>query len=140
MSSSQRRDELMPQAADSPEVQIEPPPPADEVEPGVGSPDVQVLVQTIKELAATNARYEALFAEQAATIERNERLLAEHAAPPIIWLTLKNAGYRAGGLSSECMRKWTMLDWVESRREGDLIVINKASLDARLARLGRHPR
>jgi hypothetical protein len=59
--------------------------------------------------------------------------------PTVTWLPLKVAGYRAG-LSSEQVRKWAVvLGWVDYRREGRLIFINKASLDARLLRLGRHP-
>jgi hypothetical protein len=97
--------------------------PPDAVEPDAGSPNVQVLVETLKEVMAINARYEAMFAERA--------------APPITWLSPKEAGYRAGGLSSAWMIKWAERGWVDSRREGRLIFINKASLDARLKRLGR---
>src|SRR5258707_14410402 len=107
----------MPQAErDDP---IEPP---DAVEPAAEQPDVQMLVQTLKEVLAINARYEAMFAERA--------------APSITWLSPKEAGYRAGGLSSAWMIKWAERGWVDSRREGRLIFIDKASLDARLKRLG----
>lgn len=112
----------MPQADRERDDPIEPPEP----EPVVESPSVQVLVETLKEVMALNARYEAL--------------LAERAAPSITWLSPKEAGYRAGGLSSAWMIKWAERGWVDSRREGRLIFINEASLDARLARLGRLPR
>src|SRR6266480_536130 len=84
--------------------------------------DVPTLLRTIAELTALNEQY-----------------LAERATPPITWLPLKIAAHRAG-LGSEQMRKWAVVrGWVDSRREGRLIFINKASLDARLARLGRRP-
>jgi hypothetical protein len=106
----------MPEADRDP---IEPPD-----EPVAGSPDVQMLVQTIKELAATNARYEALFAERA--------------APPITWLTIKAAADRAL-IGDVQMRRWEKRGWVKSRREGRQISIDQDSLDARLRRLGRKP-
>jgi hypothetical protein len=70
----------------------------------------------------------------------NERLrarLAKQDVPPSPeWLTIKVAAYRAG-ITYEAMRMWIQRGWVDSRREGSLIFVNAASLDARLARLGR---
>jgi hypothetical protein len=69
----------------------------------------------------------------------NAKLRAERRPLPAEWMTIKEAAYRAG-IVYEAMRQWVNRHLVESRREDGLIFVNVASLDARLARLGRVPR
>jgi hypothetical protein len=98
---------------DQPEPQTEP----------VEQHDIPTLQRTIAELKA------ALHTERAA-----------REAPPTRWLTIKAAAHRATIGAEQMRRTWAKRGWVVSKRgDGAPILIDEASIDVHLARLGRKP-
>jgi hypothetical protein len=96
-------------------------------------------IDPIEPPAAAVPKVAVLLATIAALQDANAKLRAERRPLPAEWMTIKEAAYRAG-IVYEAMRLWVNRQRVESRREDGLIFVNVASLDARLARLGRAPR
>jgi hypothetical protein len=96
-----------------------------EPEPEQENDRLAVAMKLIAELTADN---------QTLRAEKAER----EAPPPIKWLSIKGAAYRAG-IGDEQMRRWAANGRVISRREGRPIFVDEASVDVYLARLGRKP-